>query len=176
MKNRARTWQLHLNILPKYLTSHSIHWCTIGENWYFSGTRKPSPDGDDDIDLNFCIMIQTWSLSATQALWGLMLAMMEWRSCRVVHSCWRHEGLNMNCLDVTNTLKPPSPSRIISVPQSILTTRPSLTVSLSPSCLKLSTPRRQKSSSLPEAETRPDLLYCEALTLLVPTRLAGEED
>ena len=104
--------------------------------------------------------------------------MIEWRSCSVVHSCWRHTGLNMNCRDVTDTRKPPSPSMIISVPQSILTTSPSLTLSLSPSRLKLSTPRRQKSSSLPEPETRPvpELLYGEAPALLVVTKLAGEKD
>ena len=87
--------------------------------------------------------------------------MIECRSCSVVHNCWRHAGLNISCLDVTTTRKPPSPSMMISVPQSILTTRPSLTLSLSPSLLKLSTPSRQKSSSLAEADTRlePALLY-----------------
>ena len=84
--------------------------------------------------------------------------------------------MNMNCLDVTATRKPPSPSMIISVPQSILTTSPSLTLSLSPSRLKLSTPRRQKSSSLPETRPVPELLYGEAPALLVVTKLAGEKD
>ena len=58
---------------------------------------------------------------------GIRLAVMEWRVWIPVQRNCNDKGLNMKCFPRLWIPKPPSPSRIVSMPQRIFRTNPRLT-------------------------------------------------